>query len=583
MKKKVLSLSLAATSLLVFGVAGSTACNTAGSFAAASVKLNVSALTLGLGETQQLKASIQKGYSGEVRWFTSNEGVVSVDDGYVFGVGLGSATVTAAYAGGYADCEVTVTPDGGGEASDRLAISPTTKTIGVGDTFKIKTSVYPSDTTVTFTSSNATVASVDENSGDVTGLALGTAAITAIGSNGKTASCKVTVSENGGGSSGWDIAVPENLNYTGALTIGSPLVQTDFMKSLLNDFNSLTGSSISFTVTKFEEDNGTSGYPGPASMPAVFPYASDQTLSLYQFNALSSVSKTDYTWIKDEMGDAAYRAARLTSCVGYPFAGDNGVVMFYNKDLVSDPSEIDTIDKLFAKAGDDYEVNFSIGNGFYAAAALMTYSEGENLYTLTPKDTDFSSKSTFNSAVGLKGAKKVYEIAKQPAIRNAASAPKGDVIATITDVSKVASFKSELGSKYAVAPLPFVEGSIRLGSFLGYKFYGVNNQLSKEDKEKASAVAKFLCSEYAQAKRYDSYNVRPTLKSLESYAAGEPHIAALKAQQDSNSTIALTATDSGFWSATAAAVTSIKALDSGAPDSAYQAILKSLDSELTKA
>ena len=580
MKKKILSFSLLATSLLAFGVVGSTACNSRG-FTAAAVKLNVSSLTLGLGETQQLKVSIQKGYSGEVRWFTSNEGVVSVDDGYVFGVGLGTATVTAAYAGGYADCEITVTPDGGGEASDRLSISPTSKTLGVGESFTIKTSVYPTDTTVTFASGTPAVASVDEKTGVVTAVSLGTAAITAIGSNGTTAVCNVTVSENGGGSSGRDIAVPNDLGYTGALTIGSPLVQTDFMKGLLDDFNSLTGSSITFTVTKFEEDNGTSGYPGPASMPAVFPYASDQTLSLYQFNALSSVNKTDYTWIKEQMGDAAYRAARLTSCVGYPFAGDNGAVMFYNKDLVSDPSEIDTIDKLFAKAGSDYEVNFSIGNGFYAAGALMTYSEGENLYTLTPNDTDFSSSSTFNSAAGLKAAKEIYKIAKQPAIRNAASAPKGDVLATITDVSKVASFKNELGDKYAVAPLPFVEGTTRLGSFLGYKFYGVNNQLSKEDKEKASAVAKFLCSEYAQVKRFDNYNVRPTLTSLASYAANEPHVAALKIQEDSKATIPLTATDSGFWSATATAVTSIKALPEGSADSAYSAILKTLDAALT--
>ena len=59
------------------------------------------------------------------------------------------------------------------------------------------------------------------------------------------------------------------------------------------------------------------------------------------------------------MGDAAYNAARLTSVVGYPFAADNGVVMFYNTDVVKDPSEIDTVTKLFAKADDlDYEVDY---------------------------------------------------------------------------------------------------------------------------------------------------------------------------------------------------------------------------------
>ena len=220
-------------------------------------------------------------------------------------------------------------------------------------------------------------------------------------------------------------------------------------------------------------------------------------------------------------------------------------------------------------------------NGFYAAGALMTYTGGTNLYELTPNDTSFSSSSTFNTTEGVAGARLVNRIANEPMVRNATSAPTGDVLATITDVSKVRAFKEQLGSKYAVAPLPFVEGDIRLGSFLGYKFYGVNNKLSKADKEKASAVAKFLCSEYAQVKRFDAYNVRPTLLDLASYAANEPHIAALAAQQASQSTIGLTATDSGFWSATAAAVTSIKALSAGAADSEYKTILKSLDSQLT--
>lgn len=587
MKRKILRFSLlAGASLLAFGALGLASCSSGNSFAPASVRLNVSELSLKLGESERLRVSVTKGYSGELRWFSSNENVVLVDDGYVFGVGIGKAKITAAFAGGYAECLITVSAGEGEQQVDRLSISPTSRTIAVGGTFTIRTSIYPTDATVSFSSSAQGVASVSD-AGVVTGISVGSAVITVTGSNGKVATCDVTVSDSGqgGDDSGRDIAVGTDLGYTGSLTIGSPKIQRSFMEAMLKDFNEKTNSSIEFTITEFNEDNGTSGYSSAASMPAVFPYASDQTLTLYQFGALSSVSKTDYNWIKSEMGNSAYEAARLNSCVGYPFAADNGVVMFYNTDYVSNVTQIDTIDEIFDLAEErDLEVNYAVGTGFYAAGALMTFSGGKSFYSLTPTDTSYSSRSSFNCEAGLQAAKLIKSMTSENTIRNAATAPTKDVLVTITDVSKVRDFKTQMGSKYAVAPLPFVDAAMttRIGSYLGYKFYGVNNQLTKDDKTKAAAVAKFLCSEYAQAKRFDEYQVRPTLLSLEDYAKDEPHVAALIAESKTNSTIPLTAIASELWSQTASAVTSIKALDASAPDSEYQKILSALDSALTK-
>ena len=587
MKRKSLHSCLwAGVGLLAFGALGLASCSGNGSFTPATVRFSETSITLSLGESKRLRVSVSKGYDAEMRWFSSNENVVLVDDGYAFAVGVGSARVTAAYAGGYAECEITVTDGGGQQQVERLSVSPTSKTIQPGDTFTIRYSAYPADTTVTFASDDTNVATVTD-AGVVTGVATGNAVITATGSNGKTAFCAVTVSDNAQpGGDERDIAVPSNLNYTGSLTIGSPLVQTEFMQGLLADFNEKTGSSINFTVNTFEEDNGTSGYPNAAAMPAVFPYASDQTLSLYQYGALSTVGNTDSKWIRDEMGTPARSAATLSgNVVGYPFAADNGVAMFYNTDYVTDPSQIDTVEKIFALADEnDLDVNYSIGTGFYAAGALMTYNGGQSMYTMTPTLTSYTSEAHFNSENGLKAAKMIRDIATQPAIRNASGAPANGILVTITDVSKVQNFKKQLGSKYAVAPLPFIdsEKTIRLGSYLGYKFYGVNNQLSAEDKTKAMAVAKFLCSEYVQAKRFDAYNVRPTLSVLTDYAKDEPHVAALTAMEASHSTIPLTAIASELWSQTASAVTSIKALPATATDSQYTAVLAELDSALTK-
>jgi len=351
------------------------------------------------------------------------------------------------------------------------------------------------------------------------------------------------------------------------------------MTGLLKEFNTLTNSSIKFTVTTFEEDNGISGYGKAESMPAVFPYASDQTLTLYQFGALSTVGRTDSNWIKESMGENAYNAAKLQNLVGYPFSSDNGVVMFYNSSVCS-ADDINTLDKLFALAderGDD--VNLPIGNGFYAAGALMTYAKGTSLYSLTPTATSATVTTNFNSEAGIASAKVVRRIAREDSLRNATSAPLNGVLATIVDASKVLDFKKALGSNYAVAPLPYVdnEGGTRLGSFLGYKFYGVNNTLSANDKNIASAVARFLCSEYVQAKRFEEYCVRPTQKCLSELALGEQHVVALAAQEADNATIPLSAISSELWSASATAVESIKTLGVDTPDSEYRTILDALD------
>ncbi len=592
MKKRKFGYSLfVGVGLLAFGVPGLASCSSAGSsFKVASVGLNKTELTMQVGDVEVLSARITKGYDASVRWFTSNENVAYVEEGYVFATGEGTAVITVAFAGGYADCLVTVSgTGGGGDIGDRIFLSPSTKKVTVGETFTI-TYRAAEGVTVTYSSEKPEIATVTAD-GIVTAVGVGATIIKAVGSNGKLATCSVVVSEGGSGGGGGDVDEDlQNLGYSGELTIGSPLIQKTFMEGLLADFNRLTNSNITFTVTQFEESNGTSGYGDAKSMPAVFPYASDQTLTLYQFNALSDVSRSHYNWIKKNMGDDAYNAAKLISVVGYPFCADNGVVMFYDKSVLPDASVIDTVPKLLQYATDyDMEINYQIGNEFLAAGALMSYAPVKNdkkvsFYKLNPTNSSYTSTSAFSCAEGIQGARLVRDIITHDQVRPATAAPTNGVLVTITDVSKVRSFKERLGSNYGVAPLPYADDTrtARLGSFLGYKFYGVNNTLSSSDKTKAAAVAKFLCSEYAQKLRFQNYATRPTLTSLAPLASSEPHVAALMEQEKNGGTVPLTAISTELWSQSGTAVTSIKALGPSASDAEYKTILDLLDSQLTK-
>lgn len=600
MKKRIFKWSLFPTAcFLLFGSLGVTACDSSG-FKSATVRLDKNEIQMEVGEREKLTASVSKGYDSQLVWFSSNDSVAYVDNGYVFGVGEGEARIIAGYGGGYAYCKVTVS-DGGSGPSDtpKINLSTYSQTIKVDGSFTLTvTSVNPSDTTVSFSAGDTNIvnlAQAGEKSVTVTGKAEGSTAVTVTGSNGITKVCQVTVSNGSAPSTDYDIAVDTNLGYSGTLKIGSPKNQRTFMEGLLADFNTFTGSNLSWTIMDFEEDNGTSGYQDASGMPAVFPYASDQTMTLYQFGALANVPNSDVEWIMDNMGNDVRKAASLNKVVGYPFAADNGLVMFYSKSALTGAPEgvLDTLPGLLDYAfSQGYEVDYSLNSGFYMAPALMSYNGGEPLYVVEPDGNSYTATSNFNSDVGLKAAKDLRDAINHKAIRNANSAPKLSdyVFATITDCSKVENFKKALGDDYAVAPLPYIDANktARLGSFLGYKFYGVNLQLSKEDMTKACNVAKFLCSEYAQFKRFTQYNVRPTLLQSKMHdefivaAANEPHIKALTEQSKNGGVVPMKAVSSSLWSEAMVAYTSIKAIPAGADDAAYIAVLKALDKSLTK-
>lgn len=78
-----------------------------------------------------------------------------------------------------------------------VSLSATSASVREGESTVLKATVTPSNATnktVTWTSSNPSVATV--SGGNVNGVSKGTATITATTSNGKTATCKVTVTEN---------------------------------------------------------------------------------------------------------------------------------------------------------------------------------------------------------------------------------------------------------------------------------------------------------------------------------------------------------------------------------------------------
>lgn len=158
----------------------------------ASVELDKTDVTLDAEETVILKATVKPDDATDktITWASSNTSVATVDNnGKVTGIDNGTVNITATSGGKTATCKVTVIVQ-----VKSITLDITSETIAVGkEPLTLTATVNPSnaaDKTVTWTSSNPSVATVDR--GAVTAVNSGTATITAEAS-GKTATCEITV------------------------------------------------------------------------------------------------------------------------------------------------------------------------------------------------------------------------------------------------------------------------------------------------------------------------------------------------------------------------------------------------------
>ena len=159
------------------------------------VELNKSSLSLTLGLEERLVATIspEDATNKNVTWKSSNSNVVTVDsNGNISAIKVGTATITVITEDGgkTASCTVTVTPI----AVTSISLDQTSLSMTEGETYTLAATVSPSnatDKTVTWSSSNSSVASVS-SSGVVTAIKAGTTTITARAGS-KTATCSIIV------------------------------------------------------------------------------------------------------------------------------------------------------------------------------------------------------------------------------------------------------------------------------------------------------------------------------------------------------------------------------------------------------
>ena len=187
---------------IVIGAGGSVTSNaatlTVKAIPVAEVKLNENNITLTVGDIETLTATVEptNATNKTVMWSSSNDSVAMVDsNGNVTGIGRGFATITAKATDGNvsATCNVEVKQ----LVTD---INLTDMQINVGETKQVQSKVLPenaNEKALKWESIDPSIATVDSQTGEVTGISKGTATIIATATDGSnvSATCEVEVKQ----------------------------------------------------------------------------------------------------------------------------------------------------------------------------------------------------------------------------------------------------------------------------------------------------------------------------------------------------------------------------------------------------
>lgn len=394
------------------------------------------------------------------------------------------------------------------------------------------------------------------------------------------------------------------------IVIGSPAKHHEFVKAQVEGFLKKEGyTNVTVKMSDLGEGDAKNTADWTAAgAPDIYGYASDQLLDLMKKGALAEVPEAYSEEMLKNMKVADVNAGKVgDSYYGYPYAGDNGYYLYYNKDLIAekDTASFESLVKACAARG--VKFGYSIEETFFSIGTMFSFGARYNV-TLNKEGAIASVKADFNTEKGLKAAKAMQAILANPNVaptnsdgRNVPPSKASHLGALVDGSWNYDAFlngaKNDdgtvkfagLGDKLGCVKLPTItiDGDTQnISSFLGYKEYGVNPQKSSGNAERLAAlhaVANFLVSDSVQSGRWDALKVAPTSKAVSAMekVTSDAHIKAINDQ--AKYSVAQTIVPGTIWDAQTALINSIKDKGNNATDAELQGFLNTYNDAVESA
>ena len=314
--------------------------------------------------------------------------------------------------------------------------------------------------------------------------------------------------------------------FSGELKVWVPEAAVDFTAEQVEAFKAANPEFADMTVNIEPVGEGDAAGKVITDVDAaadVFNFAQDQLARLVAAGAVEVVEEGNAEVVKAENDAGSVAAATMGDTLyAYPLTSDNGYFMYYDKSVVTDPSNLEAVLADCEKAGKNFYMEINSGwyqtAFFFGAGCTLTY-DSDNDGNLT------ACNATYASEEGLKALKSMIKLAQSPAFQNGSSISNATNVGAIVDGTWDAVAAQELfGENYAAAKLPTVDG-YQLSGFGGFKLLGVKPQEDEAKLAACDALAAWLSSGDVQLARYEALGWGPSNLEVQKSEAVQADVA----------------------------------------------------------
>ena len=299
--------------------------------------------------------------------------------------------------------------------------------------------------------------------------------------------------------------------YSGELKIWVAEAVVDFTNQQVEAFKAAHPEYAGMTVVVQPVGEGDAAANMITDVEAgadIFGFAQDQLARLVAAGALEEVEPGNAEVVKTVNDAGSVAAVTLGETLyAYPMTSDNGYFLYYDKSVVTDPSDLDKILADCDAAGKKFYMEINSGwyqTAFFFGAGCELTFDSDNEGNLVAMNASYASYG------GVKALKAMIRLANSPAFVNGSSVSNATNAAAIVDGTWDATAAKELfGENYATAKLPVVDG-FQLGGFGGFKMLGVKPQTDDDKLAACDALAAFLTSEEVQLARFNAVGWGPS-------------------------------------------------------------------------
>ena len=245
----------------------------------------------------------------------------------------------------------------------------------------------------------------------------------------------------------------------------------------------------------------------------IYAFAQDQIARLVSAGALEEMNPEFLDAVKAANDAGSIGAATVGGKVyAYPLTSDNGYFLYYDKSVVTDPSDLDKILADCEAAGKNFYMEINSGwyqtAFFFGTGCTLTY-DTDDAGNFTACNVDYASEN------GVAAMKEMIKLKASPAFQNGSAAGEATNLAAIVDGTwDAGTVKDLFGDNYACAKLPSFTGAdgktYQLSGFGGFKLLGVKPQQDENKLEVCDYLANYLAGEESQQLRYEAVGWGPS-------------------------------------------------------------------------